>query len=140
MMNLIRQIFAALGLGPNTVTHNVYPRSADGAAAAAITLTAAAIAWTFGNYAQIVAATTADCQLNGFSLENFVGARSQGEIEIAIGAAAAETVIARAQATNGQIIWPKGRFIPAGTRLSARYRTSTGAADSVDIKLNVTEF
>lgn len=139
MINLIRQIFAALGLGPNTVMQNVYPRSVDGVAAVAITLAAAAVAWTFGAYVQIVAATAANARLTGFTLENFVGAVSQGEIEIATGLLAAEVVIARAQVTNGSIVWPEGRYIPAGTRLSARYRTSTGAADTVDIKANVTD-
>lgn len=138
MMNLIRAIYNAL-VGSTLVTHNVYPRAADGAAAAAVTLAAAAVAWTWGAYVQIVAATIGDSQVEGISLENFVGAASQGEIQIAQGGVGAEIAFATIQSTNANKDWAKGTRIPAGTRLAARYRTSTGAADTIDVKVNVVE-
>jgi len=139
MIGLIRRIFQLL-IQSNLITHGTYPRSASGAAAAAITLTAAAVAWTYGAlYTVIVAATVADCQLEGVTLENFVGAASQGDVQIATGALGAETVIATVQATAGSYEFRPSTFIPAGTRLTAHYRTSTAVADSVDVKLRVIE-
>ncbi len=138
MRQMIARIFALL-VNSGAITHNVYPRSADGSAAAAVTLTAHATAWTAGSYAQIVASSVADAWLEGVTLENFVGAASQGEVEIATGGAGSEVIIATVQATAASYRWDKASFIPAGTRIAARYRTSTGAADTVDVKLNVAE-
>lgn len=136
MFNLIRRLFALLVL-PSLVRYGVYPTSADGVAAAAVTLTAVAVAWTWGNYAQIVAATTAQCQICGFELQNIVGAVGQGEIQIASGAALTEVPLITVPVNQPDVDLPVPVLVESGVRLSARYRTSTGAADTVDIKLKV---
>ncbi|RJO60335.1 MAG: hypothetical protein C4542_09595 [Dehalococcoidia bacterium] len=136
MMLLLRRVFNLLVRSEN-IRYGTLPTSADAAAAAAVTLTSAAVAWTWGNWAQIAATVgTAEVQITGGSLENFVGAASQAEIEIGIGAGAAEVAIARVQTTNAQFVFDSPIRVPAGTRVAARYRTSTGAADTVDVKLN----
>jgi hypothetical protein len=133
---LVRRIYNNL-IGTENLRYGTLPTSADGAAAAAVTLTAAA-AWTFGAWAQIAlaAVVAVETQIVGFTLENFVGAASQGEIEIGIGVAPAGAALGRYQSVYGNFILPKPIRIPAATAVVARYRTSTGAADTVDVKLN----
>lgn len=119
------------------VRHGVFPTAATGFAAAAVTLTAAA-AWTFGAYVQIVAAVgvTKATLITGFTLENFTGVPSQGEVIIAIGPGGVEVEIGRYQVTTERVQLFNPLYIQNATRISAAYRTSTGAADTVDIKLN----
>ncbi len=134
----IRRIYQLL-VGSSRLRLGTLPTSADTVAAAAITLTSAAGAWTWGVWAQIAASVgTADVQLAGLTLENFTGVASQGEVEIGTGGVGAEAAVARVQIANGGGLLPHGILIPAGTRVAARYRTATGAADTVDAKLNVT--
>lgn len=139
MFVYIRRIFNAL-VGTSLIRHGVFPTSADTVAAVAITLTALAVAWSAGAWAQIVAAVgvTADTQIVGFTLENFVGAASQGEVMIGIGGAGVEVEIGRYPAAAAAYYFNKALYVPSGTRIAARYRTSTGAADTVDIKLLTT--
>lgn len=136
LIQMVRRLFNAL-VGSEDLRQGVYPTSADGVAAAAVTLTADAVAWTWGAWAQIVAAVgmAAETQIVGFSLENFVGAASQGEVQIGSGAGAAEVALATCQVVGAVYMLPKPIRVPAATRLAARYRTSTAVADTVDIKL-----
>ena len=132
----VRQLYAAF-INSRLIRHGVLPASADGVADVAITIAAAAVAWTFGAYTQIVAAAgiTQDTRITGFTLENFVGAAAQGEVEIAIGAGGLEVTIGTYPLGLASSVLPKPLFVPNATRVSARYRTSTGVADTVDIKL-----
>lgn len=136
MLLMIRRLFLLL-VRPTAIRLGVFPTSADGVAAAAVTLTALAAAWTWGAWTTIVAAVgvLADTAIIGLTLENFVGAPSQGEVAIAVGAAGFEVEIARKPAANGYYEFQNPVFCLAGTRISARYRTSTGAADTVDLKV-----
>jgi len=137
MMEMVRRIFNAL-LGSVGITVGTLPTSADGAAAVAITLTAAA-AWTFGAWTQIVlaAGVAGDLQLIGLTFENFVGAVAQGEVEIGMGTAPLGAAVARVQITSAYIDLTNGPRLLAGNGVVARYRTSTGVADTVDVKLIV---
>jgi hypothetical protein len=135
MITMIRRIFRAL-LESATLRQGVYPTSADGVAAAAVTLLSAGVAWTWGAWLQIVAATGAETQVVGFTLENFVGgAPAQGEVAIAVGGAGAEVELGRFPIVAPVYMLPKPIKVEAGVRLSGNYRTSTGIADTVDIKL-----
>lgn len=138
MMSYIRRIFILL-LAATGLRHGVYPTSADGVAALAITLTKNAAAWTWGLWTQIVAAAgvTAETKITGFTLENFVGAVAQGEVAIASGAGAAEVELGRYPIVSAVYMLPDPLYVPAATRLSARYRSATAVADTVDIKLLV---
>jgi hypothetical protein len=134
MITMIRRIFEAL-LESAGLRQGVYPTSADGVAAAAVTIAAAAAAWTWGAWTQIVAATGAETQIVGFTLENFVGALAQGEAAIGVGGVGAEVELGRFPIVAAVYMLPKPIKVEAGVRLAARYRTSTVVADTVDIKL-----
>lgn len=137
MLEMIRRLVRLL-ISSTALVAGVLPTSADTVAATAITLTAAAGAWTWTVlWTQIVTAVglTADTQITGFTLENFVGGAAQGEVAIAIGALAAEVEIGRWPIVAATYVLPRPIMVHAGTRITARYRTSTGAADTVDIKL-----
>lgn len=133
---IIRRL-AGLFINSTNVRYGTLPTSADGVAAVAITLPAAAVAWTWGAWTQIVlaAGVTVETQIEEITLENFVGAVSQGEIEIGTGVAPAGAAIARAQVTDAVISFSNPIRIPAATGVVARYRTSTGVADTVDAKV-----
>lgn len=137
MLLMIRRLFQAF-IRPTAVRLGVFPTSADGAAALAVTVTSAAVAWTVAAlWTEIVAAAgvTVDQQLVGITLDNFVGAPSQGEVLLAVGALGSEVEIARFPATVPYYDLVPSLMVLAGQRISAKYRTSTGAADSVDVKL-----
>jgi hypothetical protein len=136
MMSLIRRIFVLL-LASTALVHGVFPTSADTVAAAAITLTKNAAAWTWGAWTQIVAAAgvTAETHIVGFTLENFVGGAAQGEVAIASGGGGAEVEMGRYPIVSATYMLPHPLYVPAATRLSARYRNSNAVADTVDIKL-----
>ena len=136
MMVMIRRIFQVL-VRSDAIRYGTFPTSADGAAALAITIAAAAVAWTFGAWTQIVvlAGVTVETRIVGFTLENFVGALAQGEVEIGTGTAPAGTLLGKFTIVGADVTLPNPIRVPAGVGLVARYRTSTGAADTVDIKL-----
>jgi hypothetical protein len=138
LATLIRRLYNN-SIGSDNLRYGTLPTSADTVAAAAITTPAAGGVWTWGAWTQIALAAvlTVETQIVGLSLENFVGAASQGEIEIGIGVAPVGAALIRVQATNGQVVLPKAIRVPAATAIGARYRTSTGVADTVDVKLNV---
>jgi len=139
MTQWLRRVFNAL-IESVDLRYGTFPTSADAVAAAAITIAAAAVAWTFGAWTQIVAAVgvTVDTQIWGCTLENFVGAVAQGEVEIARGGVGAEVMLVKVPIVGAVYTFPKPVFVPVGTRISARYRTSTGVADTVDVKLLTT--
>lgn len=134
--SIIKRLFRQLNVSDN-IRYGTLPTSADGAAALAITLPAAAVAWTFGAWTQIALAAVVlvDTQIEEATMENFVGAAGQGEIEIGTGVAPAGALLARAQISGPTIRFSNPIRIPAATGVVARYRTSTGVADTVDVKL-----
>lgn len=136
MANYIRRIFALL-FAATALRLGVYPTSADTVAAAAVTITSAAGAWTWGAWGQIVAAAgvTAETKITGFTLENFAGAVAQGEVAIGSGGVGAEVELGRRPIAMADYEFPDPLYVPAASRLVARYRTATGAADTVDVKL-----
>lgn len=136
MLLMIRRLFLLL-VRPTFTRLGVLPTSADTVAAAAVLLAAAGGVWTWGAWTQIVAAVgvTADTLVTGLTLENFVGGPSQGEVGIAIGAGGFEVELARVPAASGYYTFPSALLVGTNTRVSARYRTSTGIADTVDVKL-----
>jgi len=136
MLLLTRRIFALL-VRPAAIRLGVFPTSVDGVAAAAITVPAAAVAWTTGAWTQIVlaAGVLADTLITGVSLENFVGAASQGEVWIGVGTAPLGTEIARIPVVGAVTMFPRAVWAQAGVGIVAKYRTSTGVADTVDVKL-----
>jgi len=133
----IRRIFQLL-VESDLLRQGVYPTSANGVAAAAQLIAAAAAAWTWGAWTQIVlgAGVAAETQILGFSLENYVGAPAQGEVEIGYGVAPNGVLLGTFQTAWAGSLLPRPIRIPAGVGIVARYRTATGIADTVDIKLN----
>lgn len=98
------------------------------------TLTANASANTYGNYSQLIAATAYDASGMLIAISNgSVSTNAQYAVAIAIGAAASEVVIIpnlifnlRTALTWFSVFIPIG--VPAGTRLSAKVQSPTGAA------------
>lgn len=136
LLQMLRKLYLAL-VNTTLVRYGVLPTSADTVAAAAVLIASAGAAWTWGAWTQIAATVgTADLWLYGYSLENFVGAASQGEIQIGFGTAPLGTALVTIQSVVAGAGLPRPIRVPAGLGVVARYRTSTGAADSVDIKLN----
>lgn len=135
MLTMLRRIFNLL-VRSEALRYGTVPTSADGAAAVAVTLTANAAAWTWGAYGQLIASTDAETLVVGVNIENQVGAPGQGEIAIASGAAAAETELIRVAAVAGYVALPFPVRVANAVRLAARYRVSTGAADTADVKLH----
>ncbi len=135
MLSLIRALFNLLIRSVSLVA-GVLPTSADTVAAAAVTVTAAAGAWTWGAWTQIAASVgTAPVQITGFTLENPVGAAFQGEIAIGTGTAPAGAERGRWPLVAGHYVLPIPFWVAAGAGVVARLRTSTGAADTIDVKL-----
>lgn len=136
MMRYLRALFHLL-VWPELVVRGTFPTSATDVAAAAVTLTAGVVVWRWALWSQIVAAVgvTAPTLITGLTLENFTGAASQGEIAIAIGEAGSEVEVARFPAASAYYNVFPGILVNAGTRVSARYRTTTGVADTVAVKL-----
>jgi hypothetical protein len=136
MIQMIRRIFLAL-IWSGGLRQQVFPWSADGAAANAVTLTKNAAAWTWGAWAQMatIVQQPAEVQIVGFTLENFTGAVAQGEVGIGSGVGAAGIELGRFPVVAASYILPKPIHVPAGTGLVARYRKDTAVADTVDIKL-----
>lgn len=135
MITMIRRLFLLL-IRSESLRYGVFPTSADGVAAAAITLTSG-VAWTWGAWVQIVAAVgvAVETKVVGFTLENFVGIPAQGEVAIAIGGVGVEVEIARYTINGADVDLRDPIRVPPGTRLSAAYRNANAALDTVDIKL-----
>ena len=138
MLRLIRRIYRLI-IDTTLVRYGTLPTSADTVAAAAVTVTSAAAAWTWGLWAEIAATVgTADVWLVAVTLENYVGLGDQSEIAIATGLAGAEVEKVRIQTTVGGLDFTTSPcYIPAGTRVSARFRTNGALANTVDVKLVV---
>lgn len=138
MLLMIRRIFNLL-IGSDALRQTVLPTSADTVAAAAVGLTANAGAWTWGAWAEIVSAVnnTADRQITGFTLELpvFGIPDAQGEVQVGTGAGGAEAAIGTFPVVVPNYTLPKPVRVPAGTRIAARLRTSSAAADTIAIKL-----
>lgn len=136
MFEYVKRLFRYL-VRQDLISNGVLPTSADAVAAAAVALTSAGVAWTWGAYAEIVAAASlaVDTQITGITLEDFVGAPSQGEVQLAIGGAGSEVVEITVPAVTSYLPIVPPVHVNASTRIAARYRTSTGAADNVSVKL-----
>jgi hypothetical protein len=135
---LLRRLYNNF-VGSDNIIYDTLPTSADTVQANAVTLTAKAAAWQWTIVALVIAATSgaAECQLYGATMENFVGAATQGEVRVLLGAAPPEVEIARWPISAPVVLFPKPIRIPAASRVVGAYRTATGAADSVDVKLLV---
>jgi len=134
MMDLVRRIFRTVVM-PNTVRLGTRTTSNDGVAAIATTLTSLAVPWRFGGGASVGVGLLADGLCYGFCLENFVGAASQGEIKLQFGPTTGPEEHFF-PATEGLTLFPYPIRQPGViARLFGYYRTSTGAADKVDIKM-----
>lgn len=138
MLELIRRIFNAV-VGIVGITIGTVPTSADTVAAAAVLITANAAAWTWGAWTQLALAAVfaTDQHLVGISLENFVGAATQGEVEIGQGVAPVGVAVARIPITAAYTPFSNGPRLLGGNGVVARYRTATVVADTVDVKVVV---
>lgn len=118
-------------------SHNVYP-----AEAAAILVTSSNVAWTKGAYAQIVAVDTITERfyITGLVVNNMV-IDSEYELDIGIGAALAEVIIATdTHETNDTNLSKTLLFIPpievnANTRIAVRAATQNAVADTCTVKV-----
>lgn len=110
--------------------------------AGSVTLTATASAWTHGAKVEVIAAAAV---ANDFDIHHvsISGISANGEYEVIIysGPGASEVEIGRAVAVRNAIQSQEGNMpmmtaiLPAGTRVSASVASSTGAADTVNVKL-----
>jgi len=120
-----------------TGTHHVYPTLAS-----AIQLVSSAVAWTIGNYVEIIPVDTIKTQffITGIVLNNLV-IDSEYEVTIATGLAASEidiiTVTHETNDTNLSVNIPISPPIKvsSNTRISASAATENAAADTCTIKL-----
>ena len=137
MWGLISAIYRAL-VNSVGITLGVFPTSADTVAAAAITLTSAAGAWTWGVWVEIVSAAgnPNKNEVYGLTLENFVGLLGQGEVQIGTGAGGAEAAIITVPTVGADQSFPV-ITVPPATRIAGRYRDSVAVANTVDVKLKV---
>jgi len=120
------------------VRAGVFPTSADTVAATPITLTAAAAAWTWGSWAEIVAAAgvTAEQLITHIDIEDIVAAPgAEGEIQIGVGGAGSESAIGTVTINEAQPNFPMALHVNNATRIACRLRTSTGIADTCTVKL-----
>lgn len=108
--------------------------------------TANVAAWTYGAYAQIIAATTVDLWVVGVQLSGVATVDTLHEVAIAVGAGAAEVDFgvfpysdndANSTATFGL---PYPVKVPTGTRLACRARNTGAAATAIGVKLLVAYF
>lgn len=103
------------------------PSSSNG-----ISITASATANTKGSYSQLIASTTADCSALLVTLDRTTNSNVAGLLDIAVGGAGAEKVIApnlhwHSSSVNPQMIAHQFLIpcsIPAGSRISARCQSS----------------
>jgi hypothetical protein len=119
----------------------VVPKLAP-AAASPVTITTGT-SWASGSYSQLLASTSADAVLLGVFVTGVAVGSKEYEIDIAIGAASSEDVIAtfriHVEATNAT---PRGYHplliprsgITNGSRISARARTSHSSTVTLGVK------
>lgn len=133
-------------IGSDNIVYGVLPTSATDVAAAAFLLTAGVVAWRWNpilaaNSTNLIPAANVpivEFQIVGITFENFVaGAGAQGEVMLLVGAAGADVEVARFQVVPASFTLPKPIRVQPTTRIGARFRTSTGVADTVDVKLNI---
>jgi len=118
-------------------THRVYPGEA-----AAIIVTSSNVAWTKGAYAQVVPVDTITERfyITGLVVNNMV-IDSEYELDIGIGAALAEVIIATdVHETNDTNLSKTLLFIPpievnANTRIAVRAATQNAVADTCTVKV-----
>ena len=112
-----------------------YATLPDGAAAIALT---AAAAWVFGAWAQIVATVgAAAVWLCGIGMAAPSAPASEYDVDIGQGAGAAEVSIAELPYFDGMLWLPHMVRVVAATRLAGRTRSSSGAADTIAVKVVV---
>lgn len=107
-----------------------------GVAAGSVQITSNATVWTYGNWIQIVAASPAAVYLEGIMMQAPTGG-FDGQLQIAVGAAAAEVVIATVPMMNNGVTGPAlyvpmPRLIPVanGVRLSGRSITNAASPNN----------
>lgn len=106
--------------------------------AAAVKLTAKAVAWTYDAWTQIVASVGAgDVLLAAIYTEN-PSAATDYDVNIGSGAGAAEVPLATVPIFLGVAgVLPFPILIAATTRLAGRTRSASGAANTIDVKVGV---
>ena len=119
-------------IGSDNIAYGVLPNGA-----ASVTVTAAA-AWVFGAWAEIAASVGAvDAWLYYVAMENPSAPAAGYDVGIGRGAGGAEVSIATVSLFNGVMFLPFPARIPATTRVAGRVRSSTGAADTVAVKVGI---
>ncbi len=105
------------------------------------TVNSNALANTLGAWTQLIASTASDCVFLNVGAGGFVFAGSDGALDIGVGAAGSEQVIAgqlhvsmKDAAGDAQTTYPLPLAIPAGTRIAARCQV-THANDGLYINL-----
>ena len=127
----VRRQYNAL-INSGNVAFGVFPNGA-----AAIALTAAA-AWVFGAWVEIVATVGgADVWFIGVAVGAFSAPAADYDVGIGTGAGAAEVSFLSLPCWAPVIFIPFPRLIAAATRIAGRVRTSSGAADTMTVKVLV---
>lgn len=125
-----QRLYNAL-VGSGNISYATLP---DGAAS--ITLTAQAVAWTYGAWAEIVASVgAADAWLVGVGIEAPSDPAAGYDVDIGDGAAGSEVSIAEVPFFTALYNLPFPARILAATRLAGRTRSSTGVADTIGVKV-----
>ncbi len=119
-------------VGSDNVRYIVLP-----SLAASITLTATAGVWTYGLGATISAGLTADAWLWHIDWENLSAPAAAYQVQIGYGVALSETWIAAAPVIGAHYDLPHAIRIPAGTRIAGRCASSSGAADTIAVKIGL---
>ena len=120
-------------IGSDNIRYAVLP---DGAAS--VTLTAKAVAWTNGDWAQIAASVgAADGWLAAVYAENLSAPAAGYDVNIGSGAAAAEVSLAVVPIFQSINPLPFPIRIIAATRVAGRCRSSTGIADTIAVKVGI---
>ena len=125
----IRRLYNAL-INTGNVKYDVLP---DGAAAK--TLTAKNVAWTYGTWVEIKDALAANSWLVGIAISNPSDVNADYDIAIGTGAAESEAVIAEVPYYDGLIMLPYAIYIASGARVAGNCRSSSGVADTVACKI-----
>ena len=110
--------------------------------ASSVTLTATATPWTHGTIVEIIAAAAVadDFDIHWTSLTG-LSANAEYEIIVYSGPGASEVEIGRTVATRNAVQSQESNapmmtgLLPAGTRVSASVASSSGNADTINVKL-----